>query len=61
MENSPHSGAVVMQNLVAMHQVLKFVLILVSILACTYVARFALQADTKGVEVTSPMGSFATK
>ena len=44
-----------------MHQALKFVLALVFILACTYVARFALQADTKGVEVTSPMGSFVTK
>ena len=44
-----------------MHQALKFVLCLALILACTYVANSALQPDTKGVEVKSPVGSFATK
>ena len=48
-------------TLIAMHQALKFVLALVLILACTYVANSALQPDTKGVEVKSPVGSFATK
>ena len=57
----PPVGASRDATLIAMHQALKFVLALALILACTYVAKFALQPDTKGVEVTSPMGSFATK
>ena len=60
---STPSGACRDARLIAMHQALKFVLALALalILACTYVAKFALQPDTKGVEVNSPMGSFATK
>ena len=58
---STPSGACRDATLIAMHQALKFVLSLALILACTYVANSALQPDTKGVEVKSPVGSFATK
>ena len=53
-------GAVVTQHSLLCIK-LKFVLSLALILACTYVANSALQPDTKGVEVKSPVGSFATK